>query len=850
MTAQPSNVVAHAPPLPNDSALSAEHREHLRKSGLTDVTIAAARVYSEADGKRVAELINWKAWRHGPVLVLPFFEPGKADPVMYRVRPDKPRSRMDKGKAKLVKYEQPSDVRVQPYFPPNTRRGGWLQDATRPLLWTEGEKKALLLDQLGYATIGGTGITCFHQHREDKENDPYVIHAKTREHVALAGRVHVIVFDSDAAEKPQIMHAAKRLAGMLEATGAARVLFVRIPVEGDAKLGIDDYYVAHGEAATKALLAAGTPIAGLPPEEPFTALKSVPGLDGAPVGPGLRMPYGYEVHAKGTIWKTAEQEGKEDTLVCDDAILIRRIVLDLYTGEERVELTFKRFGEWKTLLVDRRAVRDSRGIVASLAGFGPQVDTGNAAEVVRWLAKFDHVNQARLTRTTCVPRCGWHQHEGVWKFVAPGLLTDEALIFDERGSGGATTAGLRVAGSPEAQLEALTAIANEETAAATAIFAALATPLLRRFGLDGFAVHLFGDSSRGKSTMLRGAASIYGDPRHSSWVASWNTTQVGLEMRAHALSDLPCCIDEAGVADERMRTAAVYMLANGVGRSRGAKAGGLRDTPEWRTIVISTGELDLVAEDANTGAQVRVLRRRVQGVGRWGAPEVTNFNATVSENYGHLGQRWLGALSTMDDEDLAAYAKVVKKLAAEIAGTGSNLRARQATYLALLIFTERLAHHLVGFGTSDGRLCSAVTLDAEEEHAVESAAERARADIADWIAGRLHMSFARVVEDGVRDGHIRGELCGYYRADRRPDRTDFLWVIPGALKAALTERGHQWRAIRNEWAERGWIVDHDPGRGDRNRHIPGAGQTKRRLVSLSPEAFGEVPKINGHFIDA
>ena len=72
-----------------------------------------------------------------------------------RLKRDKPR--MKHGKP--IKYESPKESQNRAYFPPGTR--GALADPTKPLILTEGEKKAAKADQEGFACIGLTGVDCF-----------------------------------------------------------------------------------------------------------------------------------------------------------------------------------------------------------------------------------------------------------------------------------------------------------------------------------------------------------------------------------------------------------------------------------------------------------------------------------------------------------------------------------------------------------------------------------------------------------------------------------------------------------------------------------------------------------------
>ena len=65
------------------------HVTDLRKSGLSDETIAAAGIYSETDHLKLATLLNWKKYdrQHGAALVFPFRDE-LGIVVLNRVKPD------------------------------------------------------------------------------------------------------------------------------------------------------------------------------------------------------------------------------------------------------------------------------------------------------------------------------------------------------------------------------------------------------------------------------------------------------------------------------------------------------------------------------------------------------------------------------------------------------------------------------------------------------------------------------------------------------------------------------------------------------------------------------------------
>ena len=825
--------------------LSDAHRAHLRASGLTDESIDAGGFYTERTGSELAHILGWRGWpkSRGDGLVIPYLLPDAgpdAEPFFARVRPDQPR--VDEKTKKVTKYEQPKDVGVAPYFPARTRTKRLLAEASTPLVFTEGEKKGALLDQLGFAVIAAPGVMCFHDVAHRKDTDEYRLHELIRKHAVIAGRECFIAFDSDQLENDNVLRAGRILAGMLLAAGARAVRnVVPLPPDGStAKLGIDDFFVAHGEPATRALFSEAQPLEAASWNEAADYVVGYRVLEGIPLEPKLRMPSGYYLDRDGSLWR---DDGKQPRLVERAPIFLSRLVADLYTGHELVELVFRRDRGWRTVVVPRRVMVDARAIVGELAPLGAPVDTSTSSAVVTWLRDFDSANERRLPRSRSVNRCGWHTVSGEDVFVLAGeVLTREGskvdLVVDRQGDRVRLTRGIGRAGTYEQHLEGLRRAWATSPLAAAAIAASLAAPVLRVLGAPIFALHLAGDSSRGKSSMLKVAASIYGNPRDEEWVASWNSTTVGHEQRAATLCDLPLPIDEAGVVETRERERAVYMIMNGVGRTRGAKDGGLRETQSWRTVMLSTGERRLTEEESPTGAQVRVLQLQVSGFGKLGAAEVDEVRRACEDNHGHVGREWLQAwLETTDEQRAAHRAELKRFVAAFQARAPDPLRARQALSWALLAYVEHVAQATLGLGAAGGETIGRLYAEPSDAHvAVRSAADRALEQLTHWMRSEPHAFQELIVntssEVDPKEDKATREVAGYI--DRRGGSVRVLF-LPLALRSRLQRASIDDGVVLREWKASGHL---ETSGDDRLTALARIGGARVRVVSMAGDPLG------------
>ena len=121
--------------------------------------------------------------------------------------------------------------------------------------------------------------------------------------------------------------------------------------------------------------------------------------------------------------------------------------------------------------------------------------------------------------------------------------------------------------------------------------AALTGPMLYLTGGESGGFHIVGESSKGKSTALRLAASIWGD--QGGHFKSWRTTDNAAESLAVFSNDTCLVLDEIGEAPAKACSDLAYMLANGTGKSRAGRDGQAKAAQTWRTTFLSSGEITL-----------------------------------------------------------------------------------------------------------------------------------------------------------------------------------------------------------------------------------------------------------------
>lgn len=147
----------------------------------------------------------------------------------------------------------------------------------------------------------------------------------------------------------------------------------------------------------------------------------------------------------------------------------------------------------------------------------------------------------------------------------------------------------------------------------------LLAPLSRFAGTGSNAVHIYGGTTRGKTTTTQIAASIWGnasDPRTSkdSSIELWNATSNGMEGLCAEHNDSLLPMDESGAISDKVKLGElIYMMSGGQGKAAMTKDRDLRDRSQWINAIFSSGELSMkqrIEEEGSTlkgGHQVRIL---------------------------------------------------------------------------------------------------------------------------------------------------------------------------------------------------------------------------------------------------
>jgi len=367
------------------------------------------------------------------------------------------------------------------------------------------------------------------------------------------------------------------------------------------------------------------------------------------------LPSGYSLQPDGVYQlRAGEVDDLESTRICSP-LLVKGICRNAeQTSWGRVVSVQDPDGSWHDLILEQRAIsRRSKAALDRLFDLGLELGAAHksAESVVELLANWRP--EERYLRTNSL---GWVDGSLTAFALSNGRVLGDAKIIAERVSQD-VMASMKASGTLKAWRDTVAAPCEGNPMLMMVVSYAFAGPLLRLLGRQGGGFHLVGKSTRGKSTLVEAAASVWGSP---SFVRTWRATDNGIESVAAACNDTLLILDEMHQIDARLVGDVVYTLANGVGKLRMASGGTAQTTSQWTVPVLSTGELSLEDHMASArrktfaGQGVRLISLNADAR-RYGAfdnvhgesePEhfVERVKRAAAENYGWAGVRFIEKL--------------------------------------------------------------------------------------------------------------------------------------------------------------------------------------------------------------
>lgn len=385
--------------------------------------------------------------------------------------------------------------------------------------------------------------------------------------------------------------------------------------------------------------------------------------------PGDELKARVESRADGLFWITPKVDKDSGEIINNEAWLCSplEVVGSGSDGAERYLVLRWRSPRGKediTRPIPSADIGERDGWRALKAG-GVNVTTKSSfrAILADWLQQCGTGQEWIISQTT-----GWHHGA----YIMPdGEVIGEPetpILFNGRS---AAASGYTVTGTPESWKQSVSRLACGNPSMMLGVAAALSAPLIGLVGADGFGVHLFEQSSAGKTTTANIASSLWGEP--DALRLTWYGTALGIANEAEAHNDSLLPLDEIGQGSSAKDVAtSAYTLFNGAGKLQGAKEGGNRDLKRWRTVAISTGEMDIETFLAAGGVRVkagqlvRLLNVPMEKASVFhdyqnGKQHADALKEAYQANHGSAGREWVRYLASHQQEAKQAVRDAQKR---------------------------------------------------------------------------------------------------------------------------------------------------------------------------------------------
>ena len=474
-----------------------------------------------------------------------------------------------------------------------------------------------------------------------------------------------------------------------------------------------------------------------------------------------------------------------EQVVCRHPIMPCQRLINIDSGEERLKLAYKKGNQWREIIAEKSTIASSSSIL-QLSANGVLVNSDNAKALSTYILEIEELNYNLIPEQKSVGRLGWVGKHGFSPYV-------EDLVFDGETNFKHIFTSVRPFGGRDAWLDIARKARAEKSPARYFLAASFASVILSPCGLLPFFLHAYGGTEVGKTVGLMLAASVWASPKLGDYITTFNSTQVGQEMMATFLNSLPMCIDElqiqstAGVKDfDKI----IYSLTEGVGKTRGAKTGGLQKQNTWRNCFITNGEQPISSVNSGGGAVNRIIEfecaEKVYS-------DLVGMCDVITKNYGYAGAAFViylqkqGSIERVQELQREYYNKLLE-------GDSTD---KQAASASAMLAADHIATEII---FKDGN--NLTVEDLSEIMAKKSDVnvnERAYEAVIDMVASNINR-FRR------NDfGDFTGEVWGKIEKDN-------IFIIKSIFDRELQLRGFN-STVFLSWANNAGLLVHD-----RNKH--------------------------------
>lgn len=472
--------------------------------------------------------------------------------------------------------------------------------------------------------------------------------------------------------------------------------------------------------------------------------------------------------------------------ISSEPVFVSAKLVNVDEGTEKLEVTFRRNGAYKTLIAPRADMLNKNAII-KYADDGFPVSSGTAGTMTKYLAEMESVNNKVIPIRRSIRRAGWIGKEFYPYSLKNGIAAQTDGNETER-----ILAALKTGGS-EATWTDVAVKARRMPFARSMLAASFASPLLEKLQHRVIYYHNWYGTRSGKTATLKLAMSVWGNP--AVLVSKYFSTIVGMERWSGTLKHLPFAMDELQTLNQKRLSVndIVYTLGNGSGKTRGRVGAGLQKVEEWRNCILSTGEMPMSTENSMDGVNTRLMELYAcplspDGTGDPDDALAMELHKVCEQNYGFAGEKYICFIVSHLDSLKADYERMQAAL------ESGNPQRDNVAVLALADYYSSVSV----FGlTEDKAFSEAVELGKAIMKNLEDNVPKSTVDAAwDFVCGWIASNKAHFGGNGTlyEPSPVYGQI-----------EKDHVYVIVNELNTALDTAGYSHRKCIKGFQEKGYI---------------------------------------------
>lgn len=491
---------------------------------------------------------------------------------------------------------------------------------------------------------------------------------------------------------------------------------------------------------------------------------------------------------------------KGDALIFPQPVWPSRILYNVDSGIQKVELSFLVFDDVRRITVTMEQIGNTNKIIA-LANSGLMVNALNAKALMKYLASVLTYSKDIIQHGKAKGSLGWAGTE----FVP----YSDKVFFDGEEQFRQVFNSIRSQNTADvwaAQVKQY----RKQLPVRLCLAASFASPLVEIIGANPFIFHLWGGTGVGKTVVLMIAASVWGDPAMGKMVRTLNMTQNSMLSTAGFLNNLPFVGDELQTIKSTWQNydRLIMCLTEGVDRGR-MSYDKINETKSWRCAFITSGEEPCVKRNSGGGTKNRVIE--VEATEKL-IPDGNGTANFVRTHFGAAGREFIASLDRKEIRKM--YKEIREQFPEDLEGKVTD---KQISTAVLMLVADELARRLFWPGEPVLMWSDVLPFLSQEEDVDTS--ERAYSYITELVAqnpGKFDAQFAASLWGVIEHGDC--------------------YFIKNALIEQLEAAGFDFAAVKQKWIRNGYLIRAQAERGIRyKKNIRGVYTTCVRLMLPEPD---------------